>query len=231
MVTPVESKALLTLLVDDAEDTARWMLRRTTGPWKARRLQMLDTVPDVASYYSDAAAALGADLYNSRRVGVSGAFAATPIVLDRTVRIRRGIAWASLPLELHDVEAAGDRFAELIRSETTRPYRDTILGNGKRDGQYVGWTRITRPGSCGFCRALADRGAVYKKDTAIFAAHNNCLCTAAPVFVGQPHGPEASVEAYTASKRRRTAEENARTRAWAAGYEDEYNPRKHIAIS
>lgn len=227
-MTPVESKALLTQLVDDAEDTARWMLGRTSGSWQSRRLQMLDTVPDVAAYYSDASAALGAELYDARRAGVAGGFVAAPIVLDRTVRIRRGIAWASLPLELFDVDASGDRFAEVIRSETMRPYRDTILGNGKHDGMYVGWTRITRSGSCGFCLALADRGAVYKKSTAIFAAHNNCLCTAAPAFVGQPHGPEVSVEAYTASKRRRTAEENERTRAWAAGYEDEYNPRRHV---
>lgn len=218
-MTALESKRALSLLADDAEDTARWMVGRTSGAFESRRLQLLDTVPDVIGYYSEGSAALAADAYMDARLGIAGSFAATPIVLDRTVKIRRGVAWASDPLRADDFELSSSRFAKLARTEVTRPYRDTTLGNGARDGMFIGYKRIARAESCGFCKALADRGAVYKKNTAYFAAHDNCQCTAAAAFVGQPHGPEASVMQYVASKRRRTADEKARINAWAAQYE------------
>lgn len=218
MVTALESKAQLTLLGDDAEDTVRWMLRRSSGRWESRRLQMLDTVPDVVGFYSEGSSALAADFYDESRVGVVGAYSASPVVLDRTVKIRRGVAWASEPLSADDDELAAARFAQLMRTEMARPYRDTILENRKRDPECVGWKRITRGSkSCSFCRMLADRGAVYRKDTATFASHDDCMCTAAPVFVGREVGPEANVAQYMASKRRRTAKEKAFLRDYLAG--------------
>lgn len=217
-MTALESKQALTVLADDAEDTARWMVDRTSGSFEARRLQLLDTVPEVVGYYSEGSAALAADAYMDARWGVSGAFAAAPIVLDRTVKIRRGVAWASDPMSLGDFELASSRFAKLVRTEMTRPYRDTTLGNGSRDGMFVGYKRIARGESCGFCKALAARGAVFKKNTVYFAAHDDCQCTAAAAFVGQPHGPEADVMQYTASKRRRTPAEKAAINDWAASY-------------
>lgn len=219
MVTARESKQLLTLLADDAEDQVRWMLRRSSGRWESRRLQMLDTVPDVVGFYSEGSAALAADFYDESRVGVRGSrFDASAVVLDRTVKIRRGVAWASEPLSVDDDELAAARFAQLMRSEMARPYRDTILTNQKQDPACVGWTRITRGSkSCKFCRMLADRGAVYRKETATFAAHDDCMCTAAPVFVGRQMGPEANVAQYMASKRRRTAKEKAFLRDYLEG--------------
>ena len=83
---------------------------------------------------------------------------------------------------------------------------------------FVGYKRIARGESCGFCKALAARGAVFKKNTVYFAAHDDCQCTAAAAFVGQPHGPEADVMQYTASKRRRTPAEKAAINDWAASY-------------
>lgn len=228
MVTPLESKAQLTVLGDDAEDTVRWMLRRSSGSWESRRVQLLDTVPDVAAYYSEGSAALAVDLYDDMRVGVRGRYAAVPVVLDRTVRIRRGVAWASNPLSVDDDELAAARFAELMRSEMARPYRSTILENRKRDAQCIGWRRIARAASCGFCKALAARGAVFKKETAYFASHDSCMCTCAPAFVGY-NGPEADVMQYMASGRTRTAKEKVLIRDWASQYEDV--PRKHVKIS
>lgn len=229
MVTAQESKAQLTLLGDDAVDTVRWMVRRTSGSWESRRLQLLDTVPGVSAFYSEASAALAADFYDDARVGAPGRFAAAPVVLDRTVKIRRGVVWASEPLSLDDAEAAEARMAVLLRSEMTRPYRDTIITNRRQDKACVGWKRITRgAASCGFCRALADRGAVYKKETAHFASHDSCLCTCAPVFKGGDVGDEADVMQYMASKRKRTDKERAMIRDWASQYEDPLNPRKHV---
>lgn len=222
MVTALESKRLLTELGDDAEDTVRWMLRRTSGVWESRRIQMLDTVPDVLGFYSEGSAALASDFYDDARVGTDGFYSATPVVLDRTVRIRRGVAWASFPLSVDDDEAAAARFAQLMRSEMARPYRDTIITNRRKDPACVGWKRITRAsGSCKFCRMLASRGAVYKEATANFAAHDDCMCTCAPVFRGGQVGPEADTIQYMASKRRRTAKEKAFLRDYLeANYPD-----------
>lgn len=218
MVTAQESKRLLTLLGDDAEDQVRWMVRRTSGRWESRRVQLLDTVPDVLAFYSEGSAALAADFYDDARAGVSGRFSATPVVLDRTVKIRRGVVWASEPLSVDDEELAASRFAQLMRSEMARPYRDTVLSNRQRDPQAVGWTRIARgSASCKFCRMLADRGAVYRESTVRFAAHDDCMCTAAPVFKGGEVGPEASTVQYMASKRRRTEKERAFLRDYLEG--------------
>lgn len=218
MVTPLESKALLTTLGDDAEDTVRWMIRRTDGSFESRRLQLLDTVPDVAAFYSEGSAALATDLYDDARVGVPGSYAAVPVVLDRSVKIRRGVAWASEPLSINDADAAAARMAKLIRSEMARPYRDTIITNRQQDKACVGWKRIARGESCKFCKALADRGAVYRESTAYFASHDACMCTCAPVFKGREVGPEADVMQYMASKRRRTDKERAAIRDWVAAY-------------
>lgn len=218
MVTALESKRLLAVLADDSEDTVRWMLRRSSGRWESRRLQLLDTVPDMVAFYSEGSAALAVDLYDDERTGAPGRYTAAPVVLDRSVKIRRGVAWASEPLSVDDDELAAARFAQLMRSEMARPYRDTILSNRKQDPACVGWKRITRGAkSCGFCRMLADRGAVYREETATFAAHDDCLCTAAPVFRGGEIGPEASVAQYMASKRRRTPKEKAFLRDYLAG--------------
>lgn len=218
MVTALESKAQLTLLGDDAEDQVRWMLRRSSGRWESRRLQLLDTVPGVVAFYSEGSSAIAADFYDDARVGVAGSYTASPVILDRTVKIRRGIAWASEPLSVDDDELAAARFAQLMRTEMARPYRDTIITNRKQDPQAIGWKRITRGAkSCGFCRMLADRGAVYRKETATFASHDDCMCTASPVFKGGDVGPEASTAQYMASKRRRTAKEKAFLRDYLAG--------------
>lgn len=88
--------------------------------------------------------------------------------------------------------------------------RDTFVAGADQDPKCVGWKRITSAGACRFCRFLADRGAVYMESTAIFAAHDNCMCTAAAVFKGGEIGPEASVEQYLGSRKTRTPKDRAR---------------------
>jgi len=97
--------------------------------------------------------------------------------------------------------------------ETSRPYRDTILENRKRDPSAVGWRRITN-GGCKLCRMLADRGAIFMDTTARFAAHTNCKCTAQPVFSTGDYGEEASVMQYMASQKRSTPTSRARLREY-----------------
>lgn len=230
-MTPQESKAALAILAADAADTIRWTLRRSSGSFESRRFQLLETGSALAAYYSEGSAALAVDFYDESRADAraAGRFAASPVILDRTVKIRRGIAWASEPLSVDDEATAISRLSEVLRSEIVRPYRDTITTNRRRDPQAAGWVRITSGSACGFCKALAAKGAVYREATAYFAAHDNCTCTCAPVFKGGELGPEASVMQYMASKRRRTPAERARIREWAAEFEIE--PRPHVKTS
>ncbi|MBF4602826.1 hypothetical protein [Curtobacterium sp. VKM Ac-2884] len=212
MPTPDESRADLQLVTAAAVEDAQAVFATTSGAPEARRLQLLDTVPGLIGYYSDGSAALAADFYEETReiARARTAFQVTLTVADRVVKIRRGIAWAAEPLfgETGDGDDVDSRLAQVVQLETARPYRDTVLGNRKRDPDAIGWARATA-GGCKFCRMLADRGAVYRERSASFAAHPNCHCTAYPVFRGGDHGPEANAMQYVASRRSRTPAQQA----------------------
>jgi hypothetical protein len=196
------------------------LLRSLPGPAEARRSALLELVPAVISYYSDGSSALAADFYEDERLaaGVADTFTAQTVVEDRTVRIRRGVAWASDPLfEGLDDETAR-RLAQVIQLEVARPYRVTILANRRRDSKAVGWRRVTSGTGCSFCRMLAARGVIYKHETARFASHDHCSCTAQPVFSGGGVGEEASVMQYVASRRSRTPKQQRELREYLAEF-------------
>ena len=220
MPTPVESKAVAERVADRAVLDSTTLLSSLKGSPESVRAGLLEVVPELISAYGLGVASLAADLYEDQRemVGVAIPYAAETVVVDRTVQIRRGIAWASEPLFTDDWDSSLARLTEIVTPETMRPYRDTILTNRKRDPASVGWRRITSAGACGFCQMLADKGAIYRQATARFAAHSSCKCTAAPVFEGET-GPEASALQYVASKRRRTEAEKADIRWWVNAYE------------
>ena len=232
-MTPLESKAALSIVADDAADTIEWTLRRTSGSFENRRLQLLESGESIIGYYSQGSAALAVDFYEEKRANAraTGRFAAEPVILDRVVKIRRGIAWASEPLSIDDDAAALSRLAEIVKSEVVRPYRSTILEARRRDPESAGWMRLASASSCGFCKMLAAKGAVYKKATATFAAHDSCKCTAVPMFNGEQLGPEASAIQYIASGRRRTAKENQAVREWVAAEYPEELDRRHVKTS
>lgn len=97
--------------------------------------------------------------------------------------------------------------------------REFTTSTTRQDRRAWGWKRIARAGACGFCRALADKGAVYREDTAHFASHTNCGCACVPVFGVGDVGPEADVMQYMASGKTRTAKDRERLRDWIAAYE------------
>jgi hypothetical protein len=214
-MTPRESRAALKLLTGAAAGASLELLRSTSGSPEARRAELLDGGQDLVGYYSEGSAALAADYYEDEREtqGATGRFSAELVVADRTVKLRRAIAWAADPLFQGDEVLAGERLAGVIQLDTARPFRDTILTNQRDDPQAVGWRRITN-GGCKLCRMLADRGAVYKESTAQFAAHPNCNCSAQPVFVGGDVGEEASKFQYLGSRRNRTPESRRRLREY-----------------
>jgi hypothetical protein len=215
MPTASESRLALTLVTGAAVGAVERFLGSLSGSPESQRAALLDAVPATIAYYSDGSSALAADFYDDERERASarGRFTAEPVVLDRGEKIGRAIAWASQPL----LDGAGDpaaRLAEVVQLETARPYRDTITTNRQRDPQAAGWRRVSA-GGCDFCKRLAGRGEVYKIDTVRFAAHTHCHCTAAPAFSGE-HVVEASAMQYIASKRRPSAKDRARIRAWLA---------------
>lgn len=224
MVTADESKRALRLLTSESVDTAVEALVRVSGSPTARRAALLNSVPEIIGYFSEGSAALAVDFYEEERerAGVRDrSFVTSLVVDDRTVKIRRGVAWAADPLFSDEEEVAAARLAEIVQLETARPYRDTILANRRADPQAVGWRRNASGSACAFCRMLADRGAVYRQATVRFAAHPNCYCTAQPVFRDNDPGTEVGVIQYVASRRSKTPAQRAQLRAYlSAVYSD-----------
>lgn len=210
-----EYRAALQLVTAEAVAYATDLANRVVGSPEVRRLALLDGVPELIGYYSEGSAALAADFYEEERelAEVRSRFTAEAVVEDRTVKIRRSIAWAASPWFDDSGDSVDARLAELVQLETARPYRDTITTNRSNDPDAVGWRRVTA-GGCAFCRMLADRGAVYKADTARFASHPNCHCVAEPVFTTNDTGIEASVLQYRASRRSRSPEQRAELRQY-----------------
>ena len=215
MLTASESKAALTLVTGEAVSTTLRLLGQVSGSPEQQRAILLDGVPDVINYYSFGSSALAADYYEDERERQAAPklYVAEPVIVERTEKIRRAVAWASDPLFTDDPSGVEGRLADVVQLETARPYRDTILANRQRDPSAVGWRRITN-GGCKLCRMLADRGAVYSDTTARFATHGHCKCTAQPVFTSSDYGEEASVMQYMASRKRRTPAQRAALREY-----------------
>lgn len=222
MPTPRESRAALERLTQESVAETIDLFGRLEGRPEVQRAALLEVVPELISYYSDGSSALAADFYEEERelAEVRSRFQVRPVVNERPEKIGRSIAWASEPLVLTLVGAAEvveSRLAEVIQIEVARPYRDTITTNRRRDPDAVGWRRISTDG-CKFCAMLAARGAVYKQDTARFAAHPHCNCTAQPVFTTNDTGEEASALQYKASQRNRTPKQRAELRDYLNTY-------------
>jgi len=213
MLTAVESKAALTLVTGKAVETTMSLLARASGSPEQQRALLLEATPDVVAYYSFGSSALAADFYDDERERQAAPrrFVAEPVILDRTEKLRRAVAWASEPLFTDTPTGVESRLAEVVQLETARPYRDTILTNRRRDPSAVGWQRVSS-GGCKLCRMLADRGAVYTDSTARFATHGHCRCSAQPVFSSSDYGEEASAMQYMASRKRRSPAQQAALR-------------------
>lgn len=214
MPTPSESREALQLVTGEAVATAGALALQLNGSPELRRAALLETVPDLIGYYADGSAALAADFYEEQRedAGVRSSFVPELVLVDRTVKVRRAVAWASEPWFTELDVTVDARLAEVVQLEVARGYRDTITSNQRSDPDAVGWRRVASGAGCKMCRMLAARGAVYKADTARFATHPACDCTAQPVFTTNDTGVEASTFQYLASRRSRTPEQRAALR-------------------
>jgi hypothetical protein len=184
----------------DRDLTAFFESLNLNRPEEARD-QLLEFVPLLVSQYGEVAASFAADWYDEMRdaEGVPGRFRAEPQTspyedaTEGLVRRAAGALFTDAPAEaLVALTASAGKYALAAG-------RQTVTAAADRDPRASGWKRVTRSGSCRFCRMLAQRGAVYKESSAFFASHGECNCAAVPSW--DRNAPEVDVFAYEASAR------------------------------
>lgn len=213
MPTAEQTRSAVALVTAAAVSEVGALVRAMNSPDQGRRLAF-STVPAVIEHYGLGTAALAVDAYDEKRAlfDLSEAYSARPFVTLDEEKLFNAIAWATDPL--YDatfadsfVEEMTKRFRDVVSDGVSNAGRSTTIGNVRADPAGVGWRRVTGGHGCDFCRMLASRGAVYRKEvTATFAAHDNCDCTAEAYFQGEKIR-EADAIQYMASKRTRTRAE------------------------
>lgn len=205
-----------------AASAAADFLPLVTGDQPGRtRSALLEVAPAVTGLAVEGSAALAADWYEDLREEARPRRRHLTVVPDwQAERFGQAVAWATAPLldETPNLTLVRSRLWTVTEHEVFSGFTDTTEANVRADPEAVGWKRVARDSACPFCRMLAERGAVYRKEaTANFSAHTGgprgggvCRCTVVAVFRGGEQGPEASVVQYTASKRRPTAKDRQR---------------------
>lgn len=194
MALSLRSETAEVVSLAEADLSRLW---RLVADGASAEVALRDLLPAIITEYGQVGAALAAEWYDEQRekAGVPGRFTASPVeATDRGAHSL--IGWALS-------EATSDTaLRALILGGVQRRIADhvrgTVAGSSVADSQAQGWQRLG-VGACKFCRMLIGRGAVYSKATVDFAAHDNCLCQAVPVFKGAlPY----DVKDYVVSPRR-----------------------------
>ncbi len=180
-----------------------WASLNLSRPEAARDALLL-LVPALVDSYGAVAATVAAEWYDDMRAGegVAGRFRAvaqaSPYAdaVEGTVRRVAGSLFTEVPGEgLTSLTAKAPKFALAAG-------RQTVIRSSEMDPRASGWKRVTRSGSCRFCRLLEGRGGVYTKSSVHFASHDDCNCASAPEWDAE--APEVDVEVYAASRRTTT---------------------------
>jgi hypothetical protein len=189
---------------------SRLLLRDVRG---LRRLiipsRLRSSVPDwiaavqaVVDQYAQTSAALGAEFYEAQReaAGVPDSFTVPVADPPPEERTEASLRWATkdvwerepdlatqaqlepLDVRLEQAEKKAELVVQKLVADTGR---ETVLGAVRQDRQATAWARSAALGACAFCRVLSIRGAVYKRETVDFRAHDGCHCMTIPVFAGQ----------------------------------------------
>lgn len=172
---------------------------------------LLEVLPVIGDEYGSAAAALAADWYDElrERAGAGGRYVAQPREMPDRGRWESLVRWGLEPLftDEPDPQPALSRIDGGLQRTVADQHRLTIVENTQRDPQARGWRRVGVGDSCGFCRMLIDRGAVYTEASVTFRSHDRCNCAASPVW--DDNVVRVSPEAYRQSRRYRSAEAKA----------------------
>lgn len=173
-------------------------------------------LPTLVRDYGEVGAATAADFYDDLRSRAETRRVYTAVMGDAVPveQIRASTRWAVGPLfgagKNPGPEQALANVVQVTNRLVLASGRNTIAENTRHDPEARGFQRVTS-GGCRFCRFLAARGAVYSADSATFAAHGHCSCSAVPSW--DPNATPASAEQYLASARRRTPAESARLKS------------------
>lgn len=194
------------------------------GRPEAVRDALLEYLPVLVEQYGEAAAVVAADWYDDLRAaeGLADGFTARmgePVAVER---VRSRVRFGAQHLFTENPGQTLVFLSSAVTRYVLEPGRVTVAESVRADPVAVGWHRETRGGGCGFCRMLAGRGAVYKRATANFAAHDDCHCVAVPSW--DANAPEVPVDLYRASERTTgmTPEQKARHNALIRRAIDEY---------
>lgn len=168
---------------------------------EASRDELLRVMPELVSSFGSAASQVAMDYYDEARfmAGVAGSFRAIEAVspyqdvVEPLVRRAAGALFTDYPVD------ALDTLTSTAPKYALGAPRQTVLASVAGDPEAAGWRRETRGATCNFCKALAARGAVYRKGSDNFAAHAHCDCVSVPSW--DPSAPEVPVEAYALSRR------------------------------
>lgn len=172
-------------------DLVTWWADLDTSDGRTAASALEAFMAELVAAYGSAAAALGADFYDSLREQADAprrfrADLADPVPPGQAEAAAR---WAAGPLFGGDgPNAALEHAAGAVQRLVQQPGRDTIALNVRRDPARPGWARVPRGKGCAFCRMLAGRGAVYSTREAaghMSTYHDHCRCTATPVWRGQ----------------------------------------------
>jgi hypothetical protein len=178
---------------------AFWASLDLQRPEDARE-ELIGFTPVLVAYYGDVAGTVAADWYDEARAAeqVAGRFraaiaaAVAADVVQATVRRAAGHLFTDAPaLTLDALVPPAEQYA-------LDAGRRTVVEATRADPAAVGWRRVTGGSPCEFCEMLAGRGGVYREETASFASHKHCACTAAPEW--DPDAPEVPAGAYAASR-------------------------------
>jgi hypothetical protein len=223
-------------LADQLRAVFNVALQELEPVWTVRSVDALtetlhEVMPAFIDTWASAAAALAADWYDNLREdrNIDGLF--TAIVAELGEKGADAlVGWATEPLRQPDPDflAARDRLEGGAQRRIADSARETIMGSAIDDPQARGWARFTNGDSCAFCLMLAARGGVYTEKTSRFGAHDNCDCSAGPVW---DQTDLVKVDAYQPSEKNITPAERQATREWIEknypGHEGERLKRKN----
>lgn len=166
---------------------------------EAVRDALLEIAPQLVQVYGEQAAVGSAEWYEAvRRSQVGGQYYAAPAAGVDPAVIERNVRYAASDLFTDNPEMTLSKLSGALQRHVLGASRETIILNTEKDREAYGWHRIARAAGCDFCVMLSQRGAVYKRRNAGFAAHDSCHCRIAPSW--DPNAPEVDVRAYEASK-------------------------------
>lgn len=162
---------------------------------------VLAIFPEIVADFGDVNAMMAAEFFDEMRAeaGARGGYSARPAAPPGREQAEGAARWAVQPAFAGDWDMALAQLIQASERLIRSAGRETIAGSALEDRAASGYQRVTRPGSCSFCRMLADRGGVYMRGTAYFASHDNCKCEVVPSWERDPR--PVGVAQYRASER------------------------------